>query len=50
MLDFFVVVVVEIGIILVHDLTNRKSQDNLTHWLSDVIEENENILVCGSEL
>ena len=25
------------GIILVHDLTNRKSQQNLTKWLTEIL-------------
>jgi Rab-like protein 3 len=33
------------GIILVHDLTNIKSQENLKHWLADVNEQNENFRV-----
>ena len=30
---------VYIGIILVHDLTNRKSQQNLKYWLSEVLSK-----------
>lgn len=37
------------GIILVHDLTNRKSQENLKQWMADVIEQNEHIQVCLSD-
>lgn len=37
------------GIILVHDLTNYKSQENLRQWLIDIIEQNENISMCSSE-
>ena len=36
------------GIILVHDLTNRKSEDNLHYWLSEILEENESISILGS--
>ena len=38
------------GIILVHDLTNIKSQENLKYWLADVIEQNENISICTSDI
>lgn len=36
------------GIILVHDLTNRKSEENLKYWLNEILEENESISVFGS--
>jgi hypothetical protein len=35
---------------LVHDLTNIKSQENLKYWLTDVIEQNENISICTSDI
>ena len=38
------------GIILVHDLTNRKSQENLKYWLNDVAEQNENLVIPCSDL
>jgi GTPase SAR1 family protein len=38
------------GVILVHDLTNIKSQENLKQWLTDVTEQNENISVYSSDL
>ena len=38
------------GIILVHDLTNRKSQDNLKYWLNDVAEQNEYLTIPSSDL
>ncbi|KAG8223848.1 hypothetical protein J437_LFUL007869 [Ladona fulva] len=31
-----------VGIILVHDLTNRKSQQNLTKWLAEVLNKDGN--------
>jgi hypothetical protein len=40
----------KLGIILVHDLTNYKSQENLKQWLFDIIEQNENINMCSSDL
>ena len=36
------------GIILVHDLTNRKSEENLKYWLADVLEENESMSICSA--
>lgn len=30
-----------VGIILVHDLTNRKSQENLQKWLSEILNGEE---------
>ncbi len=35
------------GIILVHDLTNRKSQQNLHRWLAEILNRDE--LSTGSE-
>ena len=35
---------------MVHDLTNIKSQENLKYWLADVIEQNENISICTSDI
>lgn len=35
---------------MVHDLTNIKSQENLKYWLTDVIEQNENISICTSDI
>ncbi|CAF0973414.1 unnamed protein product [Brachionus calyciflorus] len=37
------------GIILVHDLTNRKSQENLHQWIADVMEQNEKVSVGTSD-
>lgn len=35
--NYFVIIIsVILGIILVHDLTNRKSQENLQKWLAEV--------------
>lgn len=31
------------GIILVHDLTNRKSQQNLQKWLQEIINRDGNL-------
>lgn len=38
------------GIILVHDLTNRKSEENLKYWLTDVLEENESMSISTSDV
>lgn len=38
-----------LGIILVHDLTNRKSQDNLNQWIADVMEQNEKLSIGISD-
>jgi Rab-like protein 3 len=36
------------GILLVHDLTNRKSEENLKSWLNEILDENESISIMGS--
>ncbi len=36
------------GILLVHDLTNRKSEENLKSWLNDILDENESFSILGS--
>lgn len=37
------------GIIMVHDLANIKSQENLKQWLNDVVKQNENMSVSSSD-
>lgn len=37
------------GIILVHDLTNRKSEQNLQKWLSEILNKEANLGKSASE-
>lgn len=36
-----------LGIILTHDLTNRKSQENLKTWLSEILNREERALISS---
>jgi Rab-like protein 3 len=38
------------GIILVHDLTNRKSQDNLKNWLIEILNKDSKDTTKGASL
>ena len=44
----FIAHLIILGIILVHDLTNRKSENNLRQWLQEVLSKNNR--ECGANL